>query len=68
MSTVDEIKIAIEKLSLEERAELARWLHGWTDDEWDDQISADLEAGRLDRLIAETDAAIRFTGRSISNF
>ncbi len=32
-----EIKTAIERLSFEERAELAAWLHGWKDDEWDEQ-------------------------------
>ncbi len=56
MSTVDEIKAAIERLSLEERAELARWLHGWTDDAWDRQMADDLAAGRLDTLLAEVDA------------
>jgi len=31
--TVEEIKAAIPKLTLEQRAELARCLHGWQDDE-----------------------------------
>jgi len=51
MSTVEEIKAAIEKLTLEERAELAKWLHGWTDDDWDRQMQEDADAGRLDHLI-----------------
>lgn len=58
MSTIEEIKTAIEKLSLEERAELARWLHGWADDGWDKQMCKDLNAGRLDKLIADADAAV----------
>ena len=52
MSTVDEIKAAIQKLSLHERAELAKWFHGWTDDEWDRQMAEDIAAGRLDKLLA----------------
>ena len=31
------IKEAIQKLSMEERAELAKWLYGWEDDAWDEQ-------------------------------
>jgi hypothetical protein len=56
MSTVEEIKAAIDQLSLCERARLERLLHGWTDDEWDKQIAADAASGKLDRLIAEVDA------------
>lgn len=55
MSTLEEIKAAIEKLSLEERGKLARWLHGWSDDEWDRQMEADARSGKLDRFIAEAD-------------
>ena len=53
MSTVEEIKQAISKLSLSERGEIARWLHGWTDDEWDRQMKDDLAAGRLDAMLKE---------------
>lgn len=59
MSTVEEIKTAIEKLSLEERGELARWLHAWKDDEWDRQMVDDAAAGRLDGLLAGIDEDIR---------
>jgi len=58
MTTVQEIKAAIEKLSLSERAELEKILHGWEDDDWDRQMIADAKAGRLDRLIAKVDANI----------
>jgi hypothetical protein len=58
MSTVDEIKAAIPRLSLEERAEVARCLHEWTDDEWDKRMMQDLSAGRLDKLLAEVDQEI----------
>ena len=59
MSTVEEIKAAIEKLSLEQRAELARWFHGWKDDPWDRQMSRDARSGKLDKLLKEVDADIR---------
>jgi hypothetical protein len=55
MSTVGEIKAAIAKLTLEERAEVARCLHEWEDDAWDKQMQGDLAAGNLDRLLAKVD-------------
>ncbi|HEY7089104.1 MAG TPA: hypothetical protein VH518_13500 [Tepidisphaeraceae bacterium] len=58
MSTVEEIKAAIDKLPLSERARLERMLHGWTDDEWDQQISSDAAKGPLDKWIAEVDEEI----------
>jgi hypothetical protein len=59
MSTVEEIKAAIVNLSLSERAEIARFVHGWMDDEWDSQIKQDLDAGRLDAILRETREDIR---------
>jgi hypothetical protein len=47
MSTVQEIKSAIDQLPLEERAALIADLCGWTDDEWDRQMKADAAAGRF---------------------
>jgi hypothetical protein len=58
MSTVDEIKAAIASLSLAERAEIARSLFGWEDDEWDRQVAQDFSAGRLDQLIKQVDGEI----------
>jgi hypothetical protein len=58
VSTVEEIKAAIEKLSLSERGQLERWLHEWADDAWDQQMAQDARAGRLDRLIDEVDEEI----------
>jgi hypothetical protein len=57
--TVEEIKAAIPKLTVEERAELARCLHGWEDDGWDAQMKRDLAAGKLDKLLKKVDADIR---------
>ncbi len=58
MSTVEEIKAAIDRLSLSERAQLEKLLHGWEDDEWDRQIAEDARAGKLEKLIARVDAEI----------
>ena len=55
MSTVEESKSAIDKLSPEDRARLERLLHGWADDEWDQQIASAAAAGRFDSLLAEVD-------------
>jgi len=59
MSTVEEILSAIEQLSFEERAELARRMHGWEEDDWDRQMAADFDAGKLDKLIAAAKADAR---------
>jgi hypothetical protein len=54
-----EIKIAIEQLSFEERAELAAWLHGWKDDEWDEQMKRDIARGKLDDVLREVEDDIK---------
>lgn len=58
MSTIAEIKAAIPSLTLEERAEVARCLGQWKDDEWDDQLKRDLAAGKLDKLLSKVDKDI----------
>ena len=62
MSTLQEIKSAIEQLSFEERAKLAAWLHGWKDDEWDEQMKRDIADGKLDSVLHEVEDDIK-TGR-----
>ena len=57
MSTVQEIKTAIGKLSAEEHAELVAELCGWTDDEWDRQMKSDAAAGKFNNLNRQADAA-----------
>ena len=54
-----EIKTAIEQLSFEERAKLAAWLHGWKDDEWDEQMKRDIASGKLDAVLREVDDDIK---------
>ncbi len=53
MSTVAEIREAIEKLNLDERAELMSELHGYEDDDWDRQMKADAAAGKFDAMHAQ---------------
>ena len=45
MSTVAEIKAAIDLLSPQERCELEALLHPQVDDDWDQQMAADAEQG-----------------------
>ncbi|HEX8897412.1 MAG TPA: hypothetical protein VF751_01840 [Chthoniobacterales bacterium] len=52
MSTVTEIREAIRKLPPKEAWELAEELRDHLDALWDDQFEKDVEAGRLDQLIA----------------
>ncbi len=57
MSTVAEIKAAIPTLTLEEREDIARYLHKWTDDDWDRQMATDAEpGGKLHRLMEQAEA------------
>jgi len=54
--SVQEIKKALQHISLEERAEVAACLHSWNDDEWDEQMKRDLASGKLDRILSRVDA------------
>ena len=53
MSTLDELKIAIEELRDADYTELRQWFSEKDWQQWDTQIAADSEAGRLDFLIKE---------------
>ena len=56
MSTVAEIKAAIDQLSLQERCELEALLHPFEDDEWDQQMKRDAEpGGKLYKLMEESE-------------
>jgi hypothetical protein len=55
MSTIAEIKAAIDQLSPQERCELEALLHPWEDDDWDRRMAADAEPqGKLREIIAES--------------
>jgi hypothetical protein len=53
--TIKEIEAAITQLPAKELAELMAWLQEYHAQAWDKQIEDDLEAGRLDALLAEVD-------------
>jgi hypothetical protein len=57
MSTVQEIKSAIEQLPMEERAALVAELCGWTDDDWDRRMKHDAKAGKFGVLNKEASGA-----------
>jgi len=56
--SVQEIKEAVQRLSLNERAEVAACLHSWNDDEWDAQMKRDLTAGKLNKILDGIDSDI----------
>jgi hypothetical protein len=47
MSTVAEIKAAIDQLSSQERCELEALLRPWTEDDWDHQMANDAKPGGI---------------------
>lgn len=51
-----EIEAAIAALPIKQLVELSNWLEDYQASVWDQQIEADLEAGRLDNLLTEVDA------------
>lgn len=53
--SVSDIESEIEKLTPAELAQLMTWLQDRADEVWDDQIAADLDSGRLDKLLADVD-------------
>ena len=53
--SVTEIEAAIVELPIEDLTELITWLEGHHEQIWDKQIAEDLEAGRLDAVLAEVD-------------
>jgi hypothetical protein len=60
MSTVAEIKAAIDRLSLQERCELEALLHPFEDDEWDRQMKRDARpGGKLWKLMEESEKNAR---------
>lgn len=53
MSTVAEIENAIKKLTPEEIRKVGDWLDAFREQLWDQQIKADAQAGKLDKLMEE---------------
>lgn len=53
--SVQELETAVTRLSPDELARFAEWFEEYRADEWDRQIEADAEAGRLDALGRQAD-------------
>ena len=53
--TVTEIESAIEKLPAREVSKLSEWLAEFEARIWDEQIADDLQSGKLQNLIEETE-------------
>lgn len=67
MTTLLEIAAAIQDLPEAEVRERSTWLQSYLDERWDRQLEDDVEAGRLDHLIARAEADIRTsTGQGLS--
>jgi hypothetical protein len=58
MRSVAEIQAEIEKLPPAEQRKLAQWFAELQADAWDAQIEGDVNAGRLDHLLAQAEADI----------
>lgn len=57
MSSVAEIQQAIVSLTKSDYAELMHWLAEYDWDQWDKQIEADSETGKLDFLLSQAEEA-----------
>jgi hypothetical protein len=57
--SVKEIEAAIKMLPPKQLGELVAWLNDYHHQVWDQQIEGDLEAGRLDAVLAEVDRDFR---------
>jgi hypothetical protein len=55
VSTVEEIKSAIDSLSFEERCRLMALLNPVPDDDWDREMRADAAAGKFNQLMDEAE-------------
>jgi hypothetical protein len=53
--SVTEIEAAISQLGSDDLAELMIWLENYQAKVWEEQITDDLDSGRLDKLLAEVD-------------
>lgn len=56
--SIQEIEAAVARLTPDELGRFAEWFEQYRADEWDRQIEADAQAGRLDTLIREAEADI----------
>ncbi|HRC70839.1 MAG TPA: hypothetical protein PLS42_14435 [Candidatus Competibacter denitrificans] len=57
MMSVKELELAVSKLSAEELTDFANWFEEFMAEQWDQQIEADIIAGRLDQAGKRADEA-----------
>lgn len=48
MSNVQELEMAVSRLSVDELSQFSEWFEEFISDQWDQKIQADILAGRLD--------------------
>ena len=53
--SLTEIQAAITELTSDDLADLMNWLDDYQANLWDKQIDEDLQAGRLDKVLAKVD-------------
>ena len=58
MSTIQEIETAIAKLAPQDYSQVRNWFLDFDNQRWDQQITDDSAAGRLDYLVREVEADI----------
>jgi len=58
MTRVEKIEQFVKELAGDELAQFREWFAEYDATKWDEQISADVKAGRLDALIGEAKADI----------
>ena len=64
MSTVEEIRAAIEQLPATQVIRIQEWLAEYAERQWDEQIERVGRSGRLDVLINRASKTIKLGGRS----
>jgi hypothetical protein len=58
MTTLSEIKSAIQQLPESDIRQLSEWIHAYVNEIWDQQIKSDLASGKLARLVARAEEDI----------
>jgi len=53
--SVEELRSAVARRADDDRDEFSRWFEEFLADQWDRQIEADIQAGRLDQVARRAD-------------
>jgi hypothetical protein len=68
MTTLPEIKVAIQQLPESDIRQLSGWLQAYLDEMWDRQMEADVAAGKWDHVIERAEADISAGGVKSDSF